>query len=242
MFGMGGTEILVILIVALLFLGPDKLPDAAKKISKGIRDIKQQSRVLQRTIEEDEHIGGAIRDIKSALRGEYEPAPPKPIKPKKQLVEPAAVVAALPEPGTPEHGAGPDQPPEVAATVSEAPATPPVDAVTPPVSAVTPPTDAATPPVSAVTPPIDAATPPIEPSIQGPGPDAAGTAVATAANDKPTLTMPPTAGEPDEVVPAAVTASETAELAAMVKPAPNTIPHKSSSVTEVPEQAEPKHG
>jgi Sec-independent protein translocase protein TatA len=30
MFGMGGTEILVILIVALLFLGPDKLPDAAK--------------------------------------------------------------------------------------------------------------------------------------------------------------------------------------------------------------------
>jgi sec-independent protein translocase protein TatB len=39
MFGMGGTEILVILIVALLFLGPDKLPDAAKQISKHIRDI-----------------------------------------------------------------------------------------------------------------------------------------------------------------------------------------------------------
>ena len=29
MFGMGGSEILVILIVALIFLGPDKLPDAA---------------------------------------------------------------------------------------------------------------------------------------------------------------------------------------------------------------------
>ena len=112
MFGMGGTEILVILIVALLFLGPDKLPEAASKISKGIRDIKKQSRVLQQTIEEDEHIGGAIRDLKSALRGEYE-APPKPTKPKKQLVEPAEpadAAKALPEPGTPEHGAGPDQP------------------------------------------------------------------------------------------------------------------------------------
>src|SRR5207248_8054053 len=88
MFGMGGTEILVILIVALLFLGPDKLPDAAKKISKGIRDIKKQSRALQRTIEDDEHIGGAIRDLRSALRGEDEPYRPPPVKPPKQIEAP----------------------------------------------------------------------------------------------------------------------------------------------------------
>jgi sec-independent protein translocase protein TatB len=76
MFGMGGSEILVILIVALLFLGPDKLPDAAKTISKGIRDLKKQTRVLQETIENDEHIGGAIRDLKSALRGDEIPVRP----------------------------------------------------------------------------------------------------------------------------------------------------------------------
>jgi sec-independent protein translocase protein TatB len=83
-FGIGGSEILVILIVALLFLGPDKLPDAAKQISKGIRDLKKQSRVLQQTIENDEHIGGAIRDLKSALRGDE--IAPRPIK-KKVIVE-----------------------------------------------------------------------------------------------------------------------------------------------------------
>lgn len=85
MFGMGGSEILVILIVALLFLGPDKLPDAAKTISKGIRDLKKQTRALQETIENDEHIGGAIRDLKSALNGEPEPRPVtrKPAAPAK---------------------------------------------------------------------------------------------------------------------------------------------------------------
>jgi sec-independent protein translocase protein TatB len=125
MFGMGGSEILVILIVALLFLGPDKLPDAAKTISKGIRDLKKQTRVLQETIENDEHIGGAIRDLKSALRGDEAPPRPvvrKPADPAKlpdgavenQILPPAeadAQVAAKAAPAEPIAGA-----PEPAAT------------------------------------------------------------------------------------------------------------------------------
>jgi len=96
MFGMGGTEILVILVVALLFLGPEKLPEAASKISKGIRDIRKQTRELQQTIENDTQIGGAIRDLKSALRGE-EPRPKlQPRKEPPPIPKPADGLAAAP--------------------------------------------------------------------------------------------------------------------------------------------------
>ena len=70
MFGLGMWELIVIAVVALLALGPEKLPGAAKSLSKGIRDFRKQTRELQETLEDDHEIGDAIRDLKSALRGE----------------------------------------------------------------------------------------------------------------------------------------------------------------------------
>jgi len=107
MFGMGGSEIIVILIVALLFLGPEKLPSAAKQISKGIRDIKKQSRSLQQQIENDDQIGGAIRDLKSALRGDEVPVKPKPVKAKKPKALPAGENSIMPPSAEPAADAAP---------------------------------------------------------------------------------------------------------------------------------------
>jgi sec-independent protein translocase protein TatB len=113
MFGMGFSEIIVILVIALIFLGPEKLPDAAKSISKGIRDLRKQTRDLQHQIEADEHIGGAIRDLRGALRGEPEPPRPRTAipppgiqvpgeKPPEKLAGDTAAAAAV----TPANGAG----------------------------------------------------------------------------------------------------------------------------------------
>jgi len=92
--------------------GPDKLPDAAKKISAGIRDLKKQGRVLQQTIENDEHIGGAIRDLKSALRGDELPVRPQ----VKNVIKPPETKGDLPaEAPAPADADGVDpKPPELA--------------------------------------------------------------------------------------------------------------------------------
>jgi sec-independent protein translocase protein TatB len=53
MFGMGFTEILIILIIAILFLGPDKLPSAMVDIAKFFRSAKNAISSVKTSIEEE---------------------------------------------------------------------------------------------------------------------------------------------------------------------------------------------
>ncbi len=41
MFGLGAGEILVILVLALIFIGPKKLPELAKSLGKGLREFQK---------------------------------------------------------------------------------------------------------------------------------------------------------------------------------------------------------
>lgn len=50
MFGIGSTELLVILIVALLVLGPKKLPKIAHTIGRAMGEFRRVSTEFQRTL------------------------------------------------------------------------------------------------------------------------------------------------------------------------------------------------
>src|SRR5690606_20698839 len=88
--------IVLIAVLALLFVGPDKLPQTARSIGKGIRDFRKQTKDLQDTIEKDAQIGEAVRELRSALRGEPElKLPPKPkSEPVAKALGPTAAGAA----------------------------------------------------------------------------------------------------------------------------------------------------
>ena len=50
MFNLGGMEILVIVVVALLVLGPEKLPKVMRTIGKTVGDLRRASTEFQRSV------------------------------------------------------------------------------------------------------------------------------------------------------------------------------------------------
>ena len=55
MFGLGILEIALILVVALLVLGPEKLPKVARQLGKGVREVRRAARELQVAIDDSTH-------------------------------------------------------------------------------------------------------------------------------------------------------------------------------------------
>ena len=70
MFGMGITEILLIAIVAVLFLGPDKLPSTMVEIAKFFRSVKGTVNTAKATLSEEIRLSGineSVMDYKNEL-------------------------------------------------------------------------------------------------------------------------------------------------------------------------------
>jgi sec-independent protein translocase protein TatB len=55
MFNIGGAEFLVIALIALIVLGPDKLPEAARKAGNIAAELRRMSTGFRREIEDAMH-------------------------------------------------------------------------------------------------------------------------------------------------------------------------------------------
>ncbi|NLG78369.1 MAG: twin-arginine translocase TatA/TatE family subunit [Firmicutes bacterium] len=51
MFNIGVTELILILVIALIVFGPGKLPDVGRALGKTIREFKKASREIQDDLE-----------------------------------------------------------------------------------------------------------------------------------------------------------------------------------------------
>ena len=81
MFGIGMPELLIILVVALLVLGPRKLPEVARSLGRGMAEFRRASTELRNSLTEPiDEIKGAASELGATLEGDRtsESRPPDP--------------------------------------------------------------------------------------------------------------------------------------------------------------------
>jgi Tat protein translocase TatB subunit len=83
-FGIGMTELMVVLVVALLVLGPQRLPEIARALGRGMAEFRRASNDLRAS-------------LSASLEEERPPAPPPP----PQATAPAEPAPQAREDGTP---------------------------------------------------------------------------------------------------------------------------------------------
>jgi Tat protein translocase TatB subunit len=115
MFGIGTPELLVILVVALIVLGPERLPEVARTLGKGLAELRRATSGLT-----DE-----IQNAKILLEEEAHKAARKPpVLPPSAAPPPAAVPQATgPQAAVPASAA----PPAPVAASPTDPAAPPTE-------------------------------------------------------------------------------------------------------------------
>lgn len=56
MFGIGLPELIIIMVIALVVIGPSKLPDLARALGKGLAEFKKASQEIKESLNLDEEI------------------------------------------------------------------------------------------------------------------------------------------------------------------------------------------
>ena len=66
MFGIGMPEMILILAIALIVIGPKKLPDLAKSLGRAMREFKRATSEFKESIEIDDEVK-ELKDVKKSF-------------------------------------------------------------------------------------------------------------------------------------------------------------------------------
>ena len=67
MFGIGFPELIIIMVIALIVVGPKKLPDLAKALGKGMAEFRKATHEIKESLDMDEDFNEVKRDLADSL-------------------------------------------------------------------------------------------------------------------------------------------------------------------------------
>ncbi|MEE9193333.1 MAG: twin-arginine translocase TatA/TatE family subunit [Thermodesulfobacteriota bacterium] len=85
MFGVGTSELVIILIIAILILGPKEIPKVARTIGKGMRELQRAKDELKKNIEFEEETVSQVKsdfreminETEEEIKSEFKSPPPE---------------------------------------------------------------------------------------------------------------------------------------------------------------------
>ena len=86
MFGIGMPEMLVILALALIVIGPKKLPDLAKSLGRAMREFKKATSEFKETIQLESELSD-VKETFNNISDEVKDAVDLNLKPEKQKAD-----------------------------------------------------------------------------------------------------------------------------------------------------------
>jgi sec-independent protein translocase protein TatB len=98
MFDIGFSEILVIFVLALIVLGPEKLPRVAAQVGRWIGRARGMARQFREQLEEEVNLEEARKSQPTMTRTATPQVTPPPVPPMTQVPPPAAASSPQPEP------------------------------------------------------------------------------------------------------------------------------------------------
>ncbi len=69
MFGIGFPELIIIMAIALIVIGPSKLPDLARALGKGMAEFRKATQEIKDSLDLDEDLEEVKRDLTDSISG-----------------------------------------------------------------------------------------------------------------------------------------------------------------------------
>ncbi len=87
MFGIGLPEMIIIMVIALIVIGPSKLPELARALGKGMAEFRRATQEIKDSLDIDEEIQDIKNDLVDSVSGLDKPLDMGTEEPENEAVK-----------------------------------------------------------------------------------------------------------------------------------------------------------